>query len=297
MKINPNFISYCKSHNWLDEAMEDQSVDELNGLLKLLKVPESVTGFYRKEYTTLLGGERRCDLVCTTLDDYLLHIEASYNTPRYEDISRQICYGLEIHMSGWMENPEHPKWENPENYPPVKSIFITAQKTSEKEMYVNLKRRCPKLGSEIYTFKDINHQKYINQIKNKISTGEKINHEEIAFLKFITLTTKKNEIHKTIMEAIKLLKQDKTIDEDIKDKIKLIYIKNCILYIDEKYQDQIFDELKMQLKILNDFEEQVRIKSMKEGRNKIEKILELENIPKETINKIMSKSKKHNINP
>ncbi len=342
MNINKNFIEYCRSHNWLDEAIKDQSINELNGLFKLLKIPEKATKFYRTEFTTLLGGERRCDLVCRTGKNYMLNIEASYNIPRYWDISRQITYGMRIHMSEWRENPHHPKWKNTENFQPIESIFITAQKTSKKEMNVNLKRKCPSLGSQIYTFKDINYQRYIKQIKNKISKGKKINYEEIALLKFIPLIINKKEIPEALIEAINLLKQDKTIDKEIMDKIILIYIRNTILYIDEKeYQNQILEELKMQLTSLNNFEEYVRIKSTKEGksqgieegrrqgikegmeegrvqgikegikegmeegrvqgikegikeeRNKIEKLLELENIPKETINKIMNKSKEN----
>ena len=285
----------------MDEAIKDQSIDELNGLLALLKIPERATSFYRTEFTTLSGGERRCDLVCNTENNYMLNIESSYKIPQYWDISRQISYGMRIHMSEWRENPKNPKWKNTENFIPVESIFITAQKTDKKEMNINLKKNCPNLGSEIYTFKDIKHQKYIKQIKNKISKSKDISYEEIAFLKFIALTTKITEIHKALMEAIKLLNQDKTIDKEIRDKIELIYIRNTILYVDEEHQDPIWEGLKMNVTSLNNFEEYVRVKSMKEGiekgkeeeRNRIEKILKSENIPKETINKIMKKSKEN----
>ena len=302
MKINFKNLRVLKNRNWFDESIKDQSIDELNGLLKLLKVPEKVTRFCKTEYTTLGGGERRCDLVCATENQHKLQIEASYKKPEYYDVVRQIEYGILVYINDWREDPYNPKWKDKENYTPLEQIFITATNTPEKEIKVNFQKEIQN-KSKIYTFENINYNEYIKRIKNKIKNNEEIDYDEIAFLKFIILTKNDKKTHEIMKIAIDLINQDQKIDEKIKVKIEMIYWRNIQLYIKEEYQEPLLEELTMESTMINQLTEEIKneIKKevIKEGReeerNRIKKILELENIPKETINRIINKSKENQI--
>lgn len=126
---------------------------------------------------------------------------------------------------------------------PVNPLAICTEEIKEPEGYLDWGDK-NRFHYDIVTFKDINGDKELNNIRDKNKINEGLSSREIITLKLILYTSYDGEPQDVMLDACKLTNEANLAQED-RDEIKKFQELTCRKMIDEQYHRGIADVIAM----------------------------------------------------
>ncbi len=248
-----------KVDKYWDKFFKELDLKYVNALFKLSDIDEELIEELPSEYTSISEVERRADLVAKSKNGYIVDVEYEKKVPTEDTFFKSWDYCCRIYKEHRIK---------------IKNYMFCVEDLTEE--HHDFKPMCGG-HHRIYliSLKNIDANKEINIIKNKIKNNEKLDNHNIAFLMCAIFTSYECEPHEMLMEVAKLTnktqKEDETslIDKKTLNEIKYYQINNCENLIDDDYQKEILEEIKMK----HEFYDNVAAENYEKAQRKIAKNL------------------------
>ncbi len=276
-----------KIDKYLDKLFKGLDLKYINSIFKMGDIDEKLIKELPTEYTSIAEGERRADLVAESTHGYVVNAEYESGELNKNKFFKSWDYCSRIHKY-LKKNGKTGKNAKVKNY-------MICTSGIDKPYY----DYHPTCGGRhrIYTIslKNIDGDKKLNIVENKIKNREKFDVNDMTFLMVAVLTDSSYKPHEILMKVVKLTnkiikiqKEEEItlIDENTIKEIKYYQSNNCENLIEEKYQDKILEEIKMK----NDFYRNAMKEGMKkgkvEGKKEVAKMMKEDGNKQEYIQKI-----------
>ncbi|MDO5849447.1 MAG: hypothetical protein Q4P18_07920 [Methanobrevibacter sp.] len=239
----------------IDKRFKYQCLEDFNCLFEIMKKNDRIKEFIRTEYHS--GGElRRGDVAALSINDETLSMECESSKPNKRSVNKQARYCMNIYEDREM---------------PVKPIMFVTKSYEEEAYRVDWSTNGPYSESLIYSFKDIDGDKQLKIVKEKLDKGKRFNRYDIVFLIWAPYTRYSISKKKMLLEISNIL-NNANLNQETRMQLKAFHKEDCIRLLKKEDQEEVWKVIEMitpeGTKIVEEIINEGKIKGIKEGMKK-----------------------------
>ena len=234
----------------IDITLKELANTSINELLEFTNIDYRVIESGKTEFTEMKNKRYHLDYVGKTKDKIYIHIEFKARAPTKEELKKILTYAILLHdYTGCF----------------VETYIICVQSIPKDHIiYQYSKENVFKI--RVISLKNIDGDEKINTISKKIKNNEELTKTEILALELIPFTSYEETTEEMTLKTAKLTNEITTLTEDELNKIKYIQQGICSKVIEEQYQDEIMEEIKMRNTLYDNARKTGQKEGMKKGR-------------------------------